>query len=464
MKILLVHPSQHTAYGDSLIKPSHPPLGLLYIASCLQKYGHKINVIDYDNDNITDDKFKSFLRKNRPDAVGFTATTSSINHAVKLAGYVKQIGDIPVMIGGIHATIAPEKVIKEKCFDFVIFGEAEQTAVELVRELCNKNKDFSNVKGIVYRKKGKAVFNEARPVIKDLDTLPFPAIGLLKNKYLPPDALKTPAISIFTSRGCPGRCTYCCTKNIFGLKLRFRSVKNMIQEIESLLGKGIREIHIMDDNFTVHKKRVLDFRDMLKKKGIETSFVFGNGLRADMIDEDILQALKDMDVLSVGFGVESGNQEILDRIKKDIKLETVEKAYKLSKKFGFQTWGFFMIGLPGETKETVRDTIDFAKKVDPDFAKFLILKPYPGSEVFEELNEKGLIFDFDYENYGVYTKPVHNLPNLSSEEIGKLHKQAFREFYLRPGKIMQHLIRLKSFTQLKLDLRSGLFVLKKIFK
>ena len=462
MKVLLVHPSQSTVYGSPM-KPSHPPLGLLQIASCLQKEGHNVEIIDFDNDDMDLNKFKIHINNSKPDLIGLTATTSTIKHAEKLAEAVKRNLNIPILIGGIHATIAPKDTLKKDCFDFVIIGEGELTISELFRKLSKNNSNISNIKGLGYKKDGKLHFTEPRNLVKDLDTLSFPAIHLLKNKYSPPDALNVPVISLFTSRGCPGRCTYCCTKNIFGLRLRFRSVKNMIQEIESLLAKGINEIHFMDDNFTVHKKRVLKFRDEVLKRGIKTSFVFGNGLRADKIDEDILQALKDIGVLSVGFGVESGNQQILNNIKKDIDLKTIEKAYKLSKKFGFQTWGFFIIGLPGETKETVRDTIEFAKKLDPDFAKFLILKPYPGSEVFEELNSKGLIFDFNYENYGVYTEPVHNLKNLSAKEISNLQKKAFREFYFRPKKIMQHIIRMKSMTQLKLNVKSALFIMKKIF-
>ena len=198
------------------------------------------------------------------------------------------------------------------------------------------------------------------------------------------------------------------------------------------------------------------------KRNIKTTFVFANGLRADKIDEEILRALKQIGVLSVGFGVESGNQNILNIIKKDIELDTVRKAYKLSKKLGFETWGFFIIGLPEETKETVRDTIEFAKELDPDFAKFLILKPFPGSEVFNQLNNKNLIFDYNYSHYGVYTAPVHNLENLTAEDMVKMQKKAFKEFYLRPKKILQHLLRMRSVTQLKLNFKSAIFVLQKI--
>lgn len=462
MRILLINPSQKTVYGTP-IKPSYPPLGLLYIAACLEKENHKLEFLDFDNDNINKDKFKKFILKSNPNIVGLTATTSTIKHTKKLAEIIKQILKVPIIVGGIHATIAQENTLKSKFIDFIIIGEGEITIVELINELQKQKQNFSKIKGIGYKQNGKIFYTEPRPMIKNLDDIPFPARHLLKHVYIPPDALKTPVASIFTSRGCPGRCTYCCTKNIFGRRLRFRSVKNVIEEIEFLLKQGIKEIHIMDDNFTVHKQRVLEFRDEILKRDIKTTFVFSNGLRADKIDEDILKALKDIGVLSVGFGVESGNQTILNNIKKDINLETVRKVYRLSKKFAFETWGFFIIGLPGDTKETVRDTIYFAKELDPDFAKFLILKPFPGSEVFEQLNKDNLIFDFNYDNYGVYTKPVHNLKNLTADDMLKLQKQAFREFYLNPKKIIQHLLRMRSLTQLKLNFKSGIFIMKHIF-
>lgn len=461
MKVLLVNPSQRRVYGSKM-KPSYAPLGLLYIAACLEKESHKIEFLDFDNDNLDNDKFKNFVLKFKPEVVGITSTTSTINHAKQLARDVKNISNIPVIVGGIHATIAPEDTLKEEFIDFIVIGEGEISAAKLFNELKKKKPNFSKIKGIGYKEKGKIKLTVPQPLIEDMDSLPYPARHLLRNEYIPPDALDNPVTTIITSRGCPGRCTYCCTKNIFGHKFRFRSVKNVVDEIELLLSKGIKEIHIMDDNFTVHKQRVLDFRDEILKRRIKTTFLFANGLRADKIDEEILKALKDIGVLSVGFGVESGNQKILDIIKKDIKLDTVRKAYKLSKRFGFETWGFFIIGLPGENKNTVRDTIEFAKELEPDFAKFLILKPYPGSEVFEQLDKDHLIFNFDYDNYGVYTNPVHNLKELSAEDMINLQKKAFREFYLRPKKITQHLMRIRSITQLKLNMISALFIFKKM--
>jgi len=463
MKILLVNPSQNAVYGKKvIIPPAYPPLGLLYIAAMIEK-GNNVEILDFDTDDLTKEKFISHLNKFNPDLVGLTASTPMIKNALKAAEWVKENRDVPVVLGGIHATIAPEECISNENIDFILKGEAEKTFEEFVKNFSSRK--FKGIKGIWYKENGKVIRNPDRELIKNLDELPFPARHLMKHpeKYIPADALRQPVTTIITTRGCPGKCTYCCTKNIFGSYVRFRSIDNVMKEIKECIdGFGIKEFHIMDDCFTISKRLVMDFRDAIKKSGMDINFVFPNGLRADHVDRDVLTALKDLGVISVGYGVESGNQQILDNIKKGITLKQVRDAFKLSKELGFETWGFFMLGLPGENKNTARDTINFAKELDPDFAKFLILKPYPGSEIYEQLEKSDLILDHDYDKYGVYTGAIHKLPDLSQEEISRLQKKAFREFYLRPKKIIQHIKRIRSFTQLKLNAKSAVFILKRM--
>lgn len=465
MKILLIQPTQKHVYGVCM-NPPYAPLGLLYVGACLKKASHEVDFIDIDIDGLDEEKVVKYINKTKFDIVGFGSLTPTINNVLKISKYIKKKMDIPIIVGGIHATIAGEELIKEKDIDFVVKGEGEETIIELLEALEGKRR-LLDIKGVYYKDEDSVVFTGDRPLIENLDSIPFPARHLLKrpSPYLPPDALKTPVTSIMTSRGCPGGCTYCCTKQIFGRRMRFRSIKNVVDEIEEAIKNyGFKEIHIMDDCFTVNKERVFEFRDAIKKRGIKTTFVFSNGMRADQVDEDILKVLKELGVLSVGFGVESGNQTILNNIKKGIKLDTIRKAFKLSKKYGFETWGFFMLGLPGETKETIRDTIDFAKELNPDFAKFLILKPYPGSEVFDQLYHERRILDFNYENYGTYAPPVHDLPGLPKEEILRLQKKALKEFYLRPSTIFKTILRMRSLTQIKLNIKSGIFILKSMFK
>ena len=467
MRVLFVNPSQEKVYGKKM-KPAYPPLGLLYVGSVLKREGHEIKLVDIDIEDISPDRFNNILEKFSPDVVGVTCTTPTVNDALKWAGAVKRHNEnIQVILGGVHPTIAPEEVAGHADVDIVVIGEAEETVKELFRQLSSSYIDLRGVKGISYKSGGRVVTNEPRPFIDDLDSIPFPDRGLLARPgaYLPPDAIKLPVASIMTSRGCPGGCTFCCTKNIFSKRFRARSVKNIMEEINQLVkNEKVKEIHIIDDVFTLDKKRTLEFCGEVKKQGLELDFQFINGLRADFVDEDILKALKSIGVKTVGYGVETGNEEILKNIKKNIPLGITRKAFRLSKKLGFETWAFLIFGLPGETELTIRQTIDFTKELNPDFAKFLILKPYPGSEVFEQLKKKNLILNMNYDFYGVYTGPIHRLPGLEPEKMTYWQKRAFREFYLRPSKILFNLKRIKSWTQFKLLVNDVLFAMYLMFK
>ena len=466
MKIILINPSQAKVYGVKMA-PAYPPLGILYIGTVLEKGGHQVRFVDIDTERIDDEGFERLLNEFNPDAIGISCVTPTFKNALKWAEASKRLKGVPVILGGIHATIAPEESIRHDSIDVVVVGEGEETVVELFAELAKSSPALDLVKGIYFKRDGKAFATEKRPLIENLDSIPFPSRRLLNkpNAYMPPDAEKLPVMTIITSRGCPGNCTFCCTKHIFSKSFRIRSVANIISEIEYLVqSQGIREIHIADDIFTLNKKRALEFCSEVGKKKLNVHFQFMNGLRADCVDREILSALKGIGIKTVGFGVESGNDEVLKRIKKNISLDVTRKAFKLSKELGFETWAFLIFGLPGDTEETIKETIAFTKEIDPDFAKFLILKPYPGSDVYNELMKDELILSTDYDNYGVYTDPVHRLPALEPEKMIYWQKRAFREFYLRPGKILSHIRRIKSFAQVRLMLNGALFAFYCMFK
>lgn len=463
MKILLINPSQETVYGVKMM-PAYQPLGLLYVGTVLQKSGHTVRLLDIDTERINEEKFRGIFREFNPDAVGLSSVTPVFKDALKWAGIAKGLKNVPVVMGGIHATIAPKEVISFDVFDVVVAGEGENTAEQLFSAL-ESGKDLRNIRGIVFKAGGKIMETPKAELIADIDTLPFPDRKLLKNAsaFMPPDAFKLPVATIMTSRGCPGDCTFCCTKQIFTKKFRARSVQNIIAEVKKLMSEGIKEIHIADDTFTVIKKRALEFCGEIKRQNIKVHFQFMNGLRADFVDKEVLSALRSIGLKTVGFGVESGNQEVLKNIKKNIPLDITRKAFRLSKELGFETWAFLVFGLPGDNDRTIQETIAFTKEVDPDFAKFFILKPYPGTDVYEELKRKGLVVSHNYEDYGLYTKPVHTLPELSPEKMMYWQKRAFREFYLRPSKIVGHIARIKSLHQVRLAWNDLMFALYCMF-
>ncbi len=465
MKILLIAPSQKQIYGENMAPP-YPPLGLLMIGAILREDGHELKFIDIDAEHYDDIKLIDRIKNFNPDLVCLTSTTPTIGAAGHAARLVKENSSALVFLGGIHATIASEQCFKNTNFDFLAVGEGEITSHELVQNLAQGKNDFSNIKGLWSRNGNEIIKGQPRPLIENLDALPFPAWDLvsdLKN-YQTPDAQHFPVMSIMTTRGCPFGCTYCCSKQIFGRQFRTRSKESLIKEIKYYIEKfGVKELHIMDDVFTLDKNRTIEICRAIQAGNFHLTLSFANGIRADSIDDEVLQVLKDTGFEDLGFGVETGDEEILKSIKKNTTKDSMRRAFKLAKKFGFTTWGFFIIGLPGETKETIKKTVDFAIELDPDFAKFLILKPFPGSEVFNQLNERGYIKDYNFDNYGVYTAPVHEFPHLSSKEMLKLQQRAYFKFYLRPKKVWQHLMKLKSWTQLKSNLIMVKFLITRIF-
>jgi anaerobic magnesium-protoporphyrin IX monomethyl ester cyclase len=275
-----------------------------------------------------------------------------------------------------------------------------------------------------------------------------------------------PVFATFTSRGCPGRCTYCQAKNIYGYRVRFRSAESVAEEVEILIKDfKAREIHVWDDNFAANKERVFRIRDEIKHRGISIAFSFPNGIRVDTAtDERVLKAMREMGGYSIAFGIESGNQGILDSIGKGITLDQARQAVSLAKKLGFEVWAFFMLGFPDENEQTMAETIAFAKELNPDVAKFHILKPYPGSKIFEEMKQEGLIDDLNYENYGIHTFPVHHTRHVSRAKIYEYQKRGYRSFYLRPVIVFKQLMRLRSTNRILNNLKTALGVLRLIVR
>lgn len=462
-RVLLVIPSQFNVYGMK-IKPAYPALGVMWIAAMLEQAGHACEIIDMDADDTDPDAVLQRLADGRFDVLGLTAVTPTYPNAVQLARAAKaRFPALPIILGGIHATVDPLPCAREAAFDFVAVGEAEVTAVELVDAILARAGDFSGIKGILYRDAaGEVVATGARALAPDLDDYPYPAVHLIRSlrHYAPPDAVRPPAAPIMVSRGCPGQCTYCETKNIFGRRTRFRSPENVIGEIRRLVHEhGVREIHFLDDVITANKKFVRAFCDLLKREPYQLHLQVSNGLRADMVNAEILSALKEVGLRNVGFGIESGNERVLQIIKKGITKDQVRTAVRTAKAVGLETWGFFLFGLPGDTEESIRDTVDFAIELDVKYAKFAILKPFPGSEAYYQLDEKGLVDSRDYSLYGVYTPPVHHLATLPAERIFALQQQAVRRFYLRPRKLLEHLSDIRSFGKFVSFVRGGFFVL-----
>lgn len=450
---------------ENITAPQYPPLNLAYLAAFLEQNGYLSEIIDLDEGKNSYAKLEDSLRLDNCFLVGLTFTTPLLENAKKTADKIKQIKNIPIVVGGIHASLSPLECISYNNFNYVIEGEGEIPLLKLANYLTKSLPLLSQIGGLNYKVGSEKLRNINREKPVDLDTLPFPKRDLFLSKsYKYPDTLEDKIMPIMTSRGCPGLCTYCCSKKVFPI-VRLRTAKNIVDEIEDLVKKyGVKEIHIWDDNFTVSKKRVLDFCTIIKERGLKLKFSFPNGVRADSVDYNVLSALKSIGTYSLGFGVESGNEEILRSIKKGITKEKTKEVFDLARKVGLETWGFFMLGLYGETKESIYDTINFAKELNTDIVKFNILMPFPGTEEYNRLEKDGLILEKDFSKYGYHSRPVHKLKYLEREDLEQLQKDAYFSFYCRPKILLRQILRAKRLSRLKSNFKIGLDVLKIMLK
>jgi anaerobic magnesium-protoporphyrin IX monomethyl ester cyclase len=460
--ILLINPSQENIYGRG-VRPPYPPLSLLSLGAVLRSKGYKVEVADLAVDHANEEQFISRVARSRPPVLGFTAVTPAFKSALRIARRLKRIYNPFILFGGVHVSATAEDAIRETCIDGIAIGEAEHTIIEFLENL-RKGKTKA-IDGMLIKGNGMVLRGGRRQFIEDLDELPFPAWSLLTHpeRYSPPDALRTPVATIMTSRGCPYRCTFCFAPLMWGNRIRRRSVENVIDEIGVLVKEySIREIHFADDDFSHDRDWTLRFLERIKGAFGDVRFYFMNGLRIDNIDEEMLCRMREARFINVGFGIESGCQRILNRVKKGLTIATITKNLRLAKQMGFKTWGFFIFGLPDETAETIDMTIDFSLALDPDFAKYLCLVPYPGTAVYEEYRSKGYLLTHDFDRYGIYSEPVFRVPSLSGKVIVRAIARAYLKFYLRPHKVLRILLKVRTLTELKLNFRALIFILRKI--
>jgi radical SAM superfamily enzyme YgiQ (UPF0313 family) len=439
-KILLVNPPFEKIFEKTPLKgvaPSIPPLGLACIGGSLLENGNEVKLFDFNVHGI--EEFKKILINFTPDIVGITFVTPLIKEARKISELVKKINKkILVIGGGAHCSSFPESSIKEASLDIGVIGEGDFTINEIV-----SGKDLTQIKGIAYKKRDEIITNERENFIKDLDSLPLPAYSLYeKEKYKLPRAIakKNPVTWVETTRGCVFGCTY-CNKSCFGKTFRVKSPERVVEEFARVKKMGFREIHTIDDSFTTNIKRAKEICDLLIESRVNICWSTVTGIRVDRVDFELLDKMRQAGCYRVYFGIESGNQKILNNIKKGITLEQVIKAVEAAKKAKLEVAGFFMLGLPGDTVETMQDTIKFAKSLGLDLVKASITIPFPATEMFNELNEKGLIKTHDWEKFKFYSTPstIYDHQNLSWATIEKYYSKFYRELYLSPQFIFKRI-------------------------
>jgi radical SAM superfamily enzyme YgiQ (UPF0313 family) len=446
MKFAFINPGFSTAWTHTVTAPaSWPPLGLVYIATLLKSKNFEVVLLDHAAAQISIEEVVKWVEKEDPDALGFSTLSSSGKTAALIAEKVKEKNpDIKIVFGNYHATFNARRILETYPFvDVVVRGEGEITCLELA-EAFEKGSELNNVRGIVFRKEGKVIFTSDRPLIKNLDALPFPDRSLLKKEYkssiVTIDFATEKFTTVVSSRGCPYRCRFCaCSAFAQGI-WRPRSAENIAQELELLNSQGYKQFLFVDDNFALNPKRVLKLCDIIRKNKIDAEWIYD--ARVDGVSLEVLRETVKAGCKVLFFGIESANQRILNYYNKGITPQQSLTAVKVARRAGIDVLvGSFVVGSPDETREEIMQTFNFAKKLDLDLPVFRVLELHPGTPLWLELASKGLLDETKYWETGVYSPEV--CPSaVPIEEIYSMMVKAFKDFVLRPQYVLIEFFRL----------------------
>jgi anaerobic magnesium-protoporphyrin IX monomethyl ester cyclase len=458
MKTLLINPPQ-TFFPGSDLPSGNLPLGLLYIAAVLEKAGYDVEVLDaFQTDlpfrkigYVTEvgmpyDRIGDEIRRRKPDIVGIANPfTCQVEHSIKVADIVNEIDpSVLLVVGGPHVSVMPTDFLEEaKNIDIAVIGEGEYAMRDIAKFFEGKKK-ITDIQGIAHRKDGKVVLNAPRPFLKDLDELPYPAYHLVDmEQYLNPKkveyrSFQDRALSMITSRGCPFDCSFCSVRLHMGNMFRAHSVDYVVDHLEHVVDKyRVKTIYFEDDNLTLDLKRFESICDKIIERDLRFGWETPNGVRADRLNLDLLKKMKKSGCQSVFVGVESGDQYVLDNIiDKGLRLADVVKFAKNCKKIGLKTGAFYVIGFPGEKKENMENTVNFALMLKRKFdvgMHLLFATPSYGTRLYEECKKKGYFrskltpraFAEVRQNWGL---PLIETEDFTAMEVKKIAVKAMRDY------------------------------------
>jgi len=460
MRVLLVFPPA-TIYPDE-DPPQAFPLGIGYLAAVLEKQGYQVRVLDCtaNDQNLTKNKdgtlhagltwaeIKEEVEDFHPDFVGISCLwTADYPNAKRISEIVKKLEDIPVILGGAHTTALPQEVLSNQTIDYVVIGEGEIALPRLLKHIT-ENKQLSNLGGIGYKANGTLKINPINEYVSNLDDLPFPARHLFPMQdYLSSQNVhnyifkRQPQAQMITSRGCPLNCSFCTIHSIWGKKVRFRSPENVVDEIEFLVSEyGVKEIHFEDDNISINPARMKKICEEIIRRKLDIAWTAPNGMYVHTLTKDLLNTMKQSGCYRVSMGIENGNQEFLKKVlRKALNLQKVRSVAKDLKDLKIESTGFFILGIPGETTQTMEQTIDFAKSLDLDDAIFSIYSPYPGTELYDLCISKGYISPvIDHARFKNKYSTL-NTEYLSAKEVENYRNRALFEFQF--NKLVRHPIK-----------------------
>jgi len=419
------------------------PIFLSYAVALSRAAGIDTGFLDGVVDELGIEDYAARVHEIAPDLVAMECSTPSIDHDLKSVRRIKELRPRTfVALMGSHATYFHKQLLEENPeIDAIIRGEFEVTIRELALALKN-GKPLKDVAGLTYRDGQAIKTTPDRPFDLDLDAWPYPARDIVPiEKYQTAQYQGKKGTFMLSSRGCPYRCTFCLWPGtMVGRDFRSRKADAVVDEMEHLVRHyGVDDIYFDDDTMTIDRERLLEICRLIQERELKVHWIAMG--RVDTVDEELLREMRNAGCDNVYLGVESGSAEILKRLKKGIQLSQVEKAFQIARKVGIKTQAFFMLGGPGETKETLKETIDFAVKIDPDNAQFAAAVPYPGTEMYEEANRKGYLKAQTWEDYAA-RDIVLETETLSRLDLEKARLEAYRRFYMRPKFILRTLRRL----------------------
>ncbi len=406
-----------------------PPISLVTIGAVLEKDGHEVKVVDCAAQGVSWEELKQLIEKFLPHVVIWSTGTPSIQGDLELASFIKKCnGKIYTAVFGTHVTVLDKQCMEAfPEIDFIIRNEPELTVGELINVLQEK-KDIKNVAGLTFRNnEGEIVANPKRPFIEDLDGLPLPAWHLIDL-----DCYRLPLkgkryLMISPLRGCPFNCSFCTCQTYYGKRLRKRSVESVLKEIEYDMDRfGIRDFFFWAETFVVDKEYIRELCSAILEGGINISWTSNS--RVDTVDGPLLKLMAKAGCWMISYGVESGSQKVLDEANKGIKVEQAYEAVRYAKDAGIKTVGHFILGLPGETEETMKHTIEYAKQLELDLAQFYCAVPFPGSRLYDRALNEGWIKNSGFDHFK-QDSAFMELPTVSSQVVNNYRNLAYRKFY-----------------------------------
>jgi len=461
-RIMLIYPpvTRPEDFSDKVVRVSvFAPLGIAYLAAVLERTSnYQIEILDALSEGnvgkgisldggkqirygLTDEAVAERIREFSPDVVGVACLFSAMQQDMEnICRIVKQVNsEIKTVVGGAHASSMAEDIIRGcKDVDFVVTGEAEDTFLNLLGILEDKG-DFSKLNGFAFRKNGSVKLIPKTSYIEELDSIPFPARHLFNMKRYFDNAKShgfyrdTPYTQVITSRGCPCKCAFCALGDHWGSRQRMRSARNVLDEIESLVKDyGVKEIHFEDDNLTANKKRAIELFDGMVERGLNIKWHAPSGIAVYTLHEDLLDKMKASGCYSITLAIESGNQDVVTKLmNKPVNLKIVPRLVRKIRASGMDVRGFFMIGYPDETKETIRETIDFARELELDWAYFSIASPLPNTQMYKICIEKGYIREGDFDPIRSFHRSIIRTSEFTPEYLYEVREEAIIDVCFR---------------------------------